>query len=197
MNVLNNVQNLPPIALNDSIKVIENSKIKFDVRLNDIDPDTNGLGKPIAITQPKFGTIQLTDDSNFIYVPFINYTGSDKFSYSISDLASPAKFDTAEVIIEVSEQSVKIPDGFSPDGDGVNDRFVIPGIEKYPNNKLTIVNRWGEAVYIMEKYNNSWGGEPNMGFTLENGILPAGTYFYILETGTADKPLTGSLYINK
>ncbi|MFN6358267.1 MAG: Ig-like domain-containing protein [Bacteroidota bacterium] len=197
VNVLNNIQNLPPIALNDTIKVIENSKIKFDVRSNDIDPDTNGLGKPIAITQPKFGTIQSTDDSNFIYVPFINYTGTDKFSYSISDLGSPAKFDTAEVIIEVSEQSVKIPDGFSPDGDGVNDRFVIPGIEKYPNNKLTIVNRWGEAVYVMEKYNNSWGGEPNMGFTLENGILPAGTYFYILETGTADKPLTGSLYINK
>ncbi|MFN5544893.1 MAG: tandem-95 repeat protein [Bacteroidota bacterium] len=197
VNVLNNIQNLPPIALNDTIKVIENSKIKFDVRSNDIDPDTNGLGKPIAITQPKFGTIQSTDDSNFIYVPFINYTGTDKFSYSISDLGSPAKFDTAEVIIEVSEQSVKIPDGFSPDGDGVNDRFVIPGIEKYPNNKLTIVNRWGEAVYVMEKYNNSWGGEPNMGFTLENGILPAGAYFYILETGTADKPLTGSLYINK
>ena len=132
-----------------------------------------------------------------MYVPNTGYIGADKFTYVIADASNAALRDTAEVIISVNELEVKVPGGFSPDKDGVNDAFIIPGIEKYPNNKLTIVNRWGEVVYFKEKYNNEWTGEPNKGFVMDDGIVPAGTYFYILETGTGSKPISGTIYINR
>jgi gliding motility-associated-like protein len=107
---------------------------------------------------------------------------------------------TAVSIIAVLEYlpAVLIPDGFSPDGDGVNDNFVIPDADKYPENTLSIFNRWGDKVYEEYRYNNTWSGVPNVGLLITQGILPAGTYFYIFNTGMAgEKPIVGSLFINR
>lgn len=73
---------------------------------------------------------------------------------------------------------VKIPNIFTPNGDGTNDQFEIRGLEKYAENKLTIINRWGDMVYQKSNYDNAWNG---------NSLLD-GTYFYILEV----KTITGS-----
>ncbi|MCC8424527.1 gliding motility-associated C-terminal domain-containing protein [Mucilaginibacter sp. UR6-11] len=59
---------------------------------------------------------------------------------------------------------------FTPNGDGVNDTFVIPGLDTYPDNELTIINRWGNTVYKKTNYKNDWDG---------NGMVE-GTYFYVL-----------------
>jgi gliding motility-associated-like protein len=189
--------NKAPIAVDDSVTVMEKSSVTFNVLLNDYDPDSNGLSLPVVISGPAHGTLLLRGDTMFVYTPFEGYSGDDQFQYVISDLGSPSMSDTATVFIEVKPLVVKVPDGFSPDGDGTNDYFVIPGIEKYPNNKLTVLNRWGDVVYEVKGYQNDWGGEPNKGLLIERGKLPAGTYFYIFETGTPDKPITGSLYINR
>ncbi|WP_343704306.1 gliding motility-associated C-terminal domain-containing protein [Chitinophaga sp.] len=66
---------------------------------------------------------------------------------------------------------LKIPNVITPNGDGYNDRFVIKGIELFRQNRLTIINRWGNHVYEQQNYANTWDG---------NGLLE-GTYFYILE----------------
>ncbi|MBK7666110.1 MAG: gliding motility-associated C-terminal domain-containing protein [Sphingobacteriaceae bacterium] len=73
-----------------------------------------------------------------------------------------------------------VPEVFTPNGDGVNDFFVIKGIQK-TENTLTIYNRWGNKVYKMDNYDNTWGGMPNVSGTLGNQKLPQGTYYYILE----------------
>jgi gliding motility-associated-like protein len=93
-----------------------------------------------------------------------------------------------------------IPTGFSPDGDGVNDGFVIKGIENYPQNTLTIFNRWGNKVYEQSPYDNSWGGnaENSGGVVIGQGALPNGTYFYVLDFGVDGvKPITGYIVIKK
>ena len=78
---------------------------------------------------------------------------------------------------------LEIPEGFTPDGDLVNDAFVIPGIEDYPGNELIVFNRWGNKVYTKSDYDNSWTGTMNVGIQLgENNQLPTGTYYYILDT---------------
>lgn len=59
---------------------------------------------------------------------------------------------------------------FTPNGDGVNDTFVIPGLETYSDNELTIINRWGNVVYQKTNYKNDWDG---------SGLVE-GTYFYVL-----------------
>jgi gliding motility-associated-like protein len=61
---------------------------------------------------------------------------------------------------------------FSPDGDGKNDTWQIQNIELYPENTLTIFNRWGDEVYKTRNYSptNAWDGSN----------LQPGTYFYVL-----------------
>ncbi|MFN5705694.1 MAG: Ig-like domain-containing protein, partial [bacterium] len=93
-----------------------------------------------------------------------------------------------------------IPSGFSPDGDGVNDGFVIKGLEKYPQNKIEIFNRWGNKVYEKAPYDNSWSGtsRTNGVVVLGDGVLPNGTYYYILDFGVPGvAPQTGYVVIKK
>ncbi len=78
---------------------------------------------------------------------------------------------------------LEIPEGFTPDGDLINDLFVIPGIENYPGNELIVFNRWGNKVYEIMDYDNTWNGTMNVGIQLtSNTELPTGTYYYILDT---------------
>jgi gliding motility-associated-like protein len=77
---------------------------------------------------------------------------------------------------------LEMPEGFSPNGDGTNDGFVIHGIEAYPNNDLVIFNRWGNVVYEVSNYQNEWFGENTAGEP-----LPDGTYFAILKVYASDE----------
>lgn len=102
---------------------------------------------------------------------------------------------TDSAIVEICD-TLDIPNGFSPDDDGVNDEFVITGIDKHPGNVLKIFNRWGNILYEKTNYNNSWNGNVNTGsFRLGGGKVPAGTYFYILELGQGEKPRSGFVVI--
>jgi gliding motility-associated-like protein len=88
-----------------------------------------------------------------------------------------------------------IPEGFSPNGDGVNDRFVIRGLGNYPANSLEIYNRWGNLVYKAEPYDNSWDGSNHFGLTIQGNQLPEGTYFYLLNLGDGSKVIRGYIYL--
>ncbi|MFT7333024.1 MAG: gliding motility-associated-like protein, partial [Sphingobacteriales bacterium] len=74
---------------------------------------------------------------------------------------------------------LNLPNGFSPNNDGMNDTWVIDGLENFPDNELVIFNRWGNQVFSAKGYKNDWNGVSNGKFTLGIG-LPVGTYFYAL-----------------
>ncbi|MEN8119226.1 MAG: Calx-beta domain-containing protein, partial [Bacteroidota bacterium] len=90
-----------------------------------------------------------------------------------------------------------IPEGFSPNNDGINDSFTIKGIESYPHNKILIVNRWGNKVFEAEPYNNDWDGKNTKGISVGSDDLPEGTYYYILELGNSNKIIKGYIYLNR
>jgi len=77
-----------------------------------------------------------------------------------------------------------IPQGFSPDGDGIGDTWVIPGIEDLPNNVVTIFNRYGTKVWETTNYDNqsnAWDSQANVDGIFGAASLPDGTYFYVIE----------------
>ena len=109
-----------------------------------------------------------------------------------------------EVISESSElvvTNLEIPNAFSPDGDGINDKWTIRGDlnENYPNNKIVVFNRWGIKVYGTTGYQNDWGGTFNNNMsTTSSSNLPVGTYFYVLDlNGDGSEVRKGSVYITR
>ncbi len=80
------------------------------------------------------------------------------------------------------DSTLFIPKGFSPNGDGINDGFVIGGIKLGEKVELMVFNRWGSVVYANQDYKNDWKGETNTGVrVLGNGQgLPDGTYYYMV-----------------
>ncbi|REH47419.1 gliding motility-associated-like protein/predicted secreted protein (Por secretion system target) [Tenacibaculum gallaicum] len=84
-----------------------------------------------------------------------------------------------------------VSNGFSPNGDGVNDEFVVQGLHNYPNNRLEVYNRWGNRVYLSYNYQNNWNGVGNE----QRRSLPAGVYFYALTVEGNSRNLKGWVYI--
>lgn len=82
-----------------------------------------------------------------------------------SDLSNNTSVSLKDVL------GLDVPNVFTPNGDGVNDVFAITGLEDYPDNEITIFNRWGNTVYQKKGYLSDWTG---------NG-LNEGTYFYLLQ----------------
>ena len=70
-----------------------------------------------------------------------------------------------------SQTKLHFPNVFTPNGDGVNDRWEITGLEAFPDNTLQIVNRWGVLVFEADGYTNNWTGDN----------LSEGTYFYVFK----------------
>lgn len=81
-----------------------------------------------------------------------------------------------------TEGDVFIPEGFSPNGDGVNDLFIVSRVPLNTRMRLRVFNRWGNTVYESEQYQNDWNGTANVGVVagVNRQGLPEGTYFYVL-----------------
>jgi gliding motility-associated-like protein len=116
--------------------------------------------------------------------------GSDKvYSVVVTD-AFGCTVEGSTTLTEPPPVLEKMPRGFSPDGNGVNDELIIPGIKAYTSNNITIFNRWGNEVFNSEgPYQNDWLGKGKNGEE-----LPEGTYFVVL---TADSPECGKIDENR
>jgi gliding motility-associated-like protein len=102
---------------------------------------------------------------------------------------------TMNVQVTVACDTLLVPNGFSPNGDGTNDGYVIDGIENYPGNKLWVYNRWGNLVYKAKDYKNNWDGVCNVSGVIMGKRVPEGTYYFILDLNDNSKPRAGYLII--
>ncbi|MBC7412933.1 MAG: SBBP repeat-containing protein [Bacteroidia bacterium] len=136
-----------------------------------------------------------------------NYNRSGTYNDTLKSTANCDSIVTTQLIIEELNSKkcdtltitlLEIPQGFSPNGDQVNDMFVIKGLENYPNNTLKVFNRWGNLVYESNPYTNNWNGITNKGIILSSSALNSSTFFYILDLGVTGKvPLKGFIYLNR
>jgi gliding motility-associated-like protein len=93
---------------------------------------------------------------------------------------------------------IQIPEIFTPNNDGINETFEIPGLEDYPNNSIQIFNRWGSTVLNAAPYENNWNGNSTSNLILGEGELPTGTYYYILDlNGDGSTIYKGYVYLKR
>ena len=90
---------------------------------------------------------------------------------------------------------VFIPEGFSPNKDGLNDYFEILGIEDYPDSELTVFSCSGQMVYSCKNYKNDWDGRSYSANKIENQQTATGVYYYVLKLDPATKIIKGFVYI--
>lgn len=82
-----------------------------------------------------------------------------------------------EVFIKVYPK-ILIPNAFSPNHDGINDKWKIVALDNYPNAEISVFNRYGQIVFHSIGYNKPWNGKYN------DHPLPVGTYYYVIDLKT-------------
>jgi gliding motility-associated-like protein len=115
-------------------------------------------------------------DNTTIYVTIHPYNAG-----GITETCPEESFTTEDNTVVV-DNSQKF--GFSPDGDGVNEFWEIKGIRSYPDNVVSIYNRWGDLVFEIKGYDNAsnvFRGSANKSTGRGAGELPEGTYFFTID----------------
>jgi len=185
---------------NDDVYTIDNCRVLTgNVLLNDTDANGNTLKLSMigSFLTNRRGVVSLQADGSFSYTPpGEDFVGIDTLAYQVCDDASVSKCDSALLIINVTEcGEIFIPNGFSPNGDGKNDTFIILGVEQFKVD-LSIYNRWGSRVYFQKDYKNDWDGFANQG-NLSGQRLPDGTYYYVIDLNNGSKPFAAYLILRR
>jgi gliding motility-associated-like protein len=190
-----------PVALNDQVLTDENEPTIIDVLRNDSDVDGDVLTTTI-LSPPTKGTLKKTGNGTYEYTPQFGFSGSDNFSYEVCDNGVPVLCDQATVVLTITQliDEVVLYEGISPNGDGMNDTWIIENIDDHPRNAVRIFNRWGTLVFEQQDYDNDskvWKGNTNRGTTVGGDQLPNGTYFYTIEFNDSKTLKKGYVVLNR
>ena len=104
--------------------------------------------------------------------------GTTKVEYRATDNGGNSSYCTFNVVVSQVEIKVDVSKVVTPDGNGINDNLILTNIEKYRDNKVIIVDRWGGLIFTGAGYNNEnviWSGANRSG-----ELVPTGTYFYTI-----------------
>ena len=185
--------------VNETINMVPETAPVYDVTITVLAGNGNPiLGASVTIE----GNNHTTDGNGQIVIQLPN----GNYDYSIVANGYETAIGTLIVVggevkisvtlTNIAVEGLFIPQGFSPNGDGVNDLYEIPDLNKYTKVSIEVFNRWGNVVYKQNKYENNWDGTSNVGFAIGKE-LPTGTYFYVVIIHDIDKTYTGYIYLNR
>ncbi|MVM32771.1 T9SS type B sorting domain-containing protein [Spirosoma sp. HMF4905] len=111
-------------------------------------------------------------------------------AYSLTATSTMGCSNTLSLLVVVSDL-LDIPTAFSPNGDGLNDVWVLPNIGVFPDCEVSIYNRWGELVFFSRGYAQPWDG------TYKQERVQTGVYTYQIHIGdgTAATSYRGQLMV--
>ncbi|WP_188508671.1 Calx-beta domain-containing protein, partial [Parapedobacter pyrenivorans] len=160
----------PPQANDDGVTGHSNKALMISVLANDTERTFPLDAASVEIVaQPQYGSVSISADGTIAYTSERGYVGEDRFTYRVMDSEGNWS-EPAEVTVTVTANPLRIPNIFTPNGDGQNDRFEIEGIEGYDRVEVVVFNRWGNEIYRHNAYDNTWDG----------AAIPEGTYYYML-----------------
>nr|MDQ3395523.1 gliding motility-associated C-terminal domain-containing protein [Bacteroidota bacterium] len=166
----------------------EYPKFSFKTRNSSCKEDN---GSATIIVEPGMEIESITVESGSVFRNGPKATDLPAGEYTVTVTTSQGCATTASLSIGLD---VHVYNGFSPNGDGKNDKWVIGCLEDFPQNKVRVFNRTGALVYEGLGYNNNdiyFEGLGNRGIYIGSPKLPDGTYFYIIERNDGSKPMTG------
>jgi len=143
------------------------------------------------------GVLGNGDSETMTITATVNTTGSYTNTATVSGNEEDSNLDNNTSTVETFPIDFFIPEGFSPNADGVNDVFFIRGIDRFPANSILIFNRWGNRIFEASPYINTWDGKSTAGLSLGADDLPVGTYFYLLDLGNGSDVLKGTIYLTR
>ena len=97
--------------------------------------------------------------------------------------------------VMLEKVTIRVPEGYSPNGDGVNDVFIIENLDSERIN-LYVYNALGSLVYSNTNYQNDWSGVSNQG-SLRGKDIPDGTYYYIISKRNNQEKYTRFITIKR
>lgn len=151
-----------PVQLSDASSNAQATNVQWEWSLGD---GTVSTDQSLSHTYPNPGDynvcIKVTDDNNCI--------------------------DSTCTILSVVPAEVIIPNIITANGDGINDLLVFKYLEFYPDNELSVLNRWGNTVLFEEGYKNDWNGDD----------LTEGTYFFLLKIPEIGKEYQGFFQLER
>ena len=137
-------------------------------------------------------TISNSANYNFLWTPslFLNNaailnpvsTPDVPVTYIIQAIDKITGCISTDGVLITPVSDIFIPTGFTPNNDGRNDKWVIPGLALYPEAQVTVFNRWGQKIYETKGYySNPWNG-------YYKGVAqPSDVYIYMIQLNDEKK----------
>jgi len=179
----------------------DDDNVPSEIIINNLDNDGDGVYDHIELPDCEFsydGSIVLPEitndnDPNFSYSYFwevdldldleIDYMSSEEslnglpigmYSLIVTDNNYGCTI-VYDYLLEPEHDCPEIPTAFSPNGDGMNDYWVIGSMSDYVDAKVEVYNRWGKRVFYSPNNKEYWDG------TYNGKSMPTADYFYIIK----------------
>jgi gliding motility-associated-like protein len=179
-----------PDAMNDvySFQVGQSDTLKI------LDNDLNTAGVSFDLINAPVGVTQIANGN--LFFAGTTTTGTLTFQYEICADNCDDVCDLATVTIDIKDSPcIYEPNIITPNGDDLNDEWLIPCLEfdRYPNNSVVIYNQWGDAVFSASPYkpfpkSGAWNGSLNNDASKP---CPDGVYYYIFKPSPTAAPRKG------
>ncbi len=164
------------------------------------------MGPDLTITPGESTTLNVSVTGNIVSYQWKPSTGLN--NATIKDPVASPSFTTVytldviddnkceasgsiKITVSGGTSKILVPNAFSPNGDGINDTWIITNLSVYPGATVDVFNRYGQPVFHSENSNKAWDG------TYNGKALPVGTYYYIIDLKNNEKKTAGSVTIFK
>jgi gliding motility-associated-like protein len=154
-----------------------NDNCQFLANVDQVDTDNDGIGNSCDNDDDNDNVNDALDNCPLVYNP----SQDDRDNDGIGDICDTIDINVSEAI--------------TPNGDGINDTWVIYNIENHPNHVIRVYNRFGNEVMFAKNYQNNWDGH----YVNKSNTLPSGaSYYYQIDLdGNGSIEHEGWLYITK
>jgi gliding motility-associated-like protein len=146
-----------------------------------LDSDEDGLGDNFDLDDDNDGCLDTTD-----VFPFDSNECSDADNDGIGDNEDPDDNNDG-----FEDNKLFSSGALTPGSSGLESTWKVINIERYPNARVTIYNKNAQEVFSALGYKNDWRGT----YKDSGDLLPAGSYYYIVDPNNGEKALTGWLFI--